>query len=128
MLDKQVYEIADFISENHQPKPLDLVKYFLETDDATATVEVEEKPEPVETVNEQPLTDEDLSIELKAFRLAQSKKENVKAYLIFYNSTLDELVAEKPSTSDELLKISGFGKVKVEKYGAEIVEIIKKYV
>ncbi|OIJ09303.1 hypothetical protein BKP35_16665 [Anaerobacillus arseniciselenatis] len=59
------------------------------------TVEVEEKPEPVETANEQPLTDEDLSKELKAFRLAQSKKENVKAYLIFYNSTLDELVTEK---------------------------------
>ncbi len=128
MLDKQVYEIADFISENHQPKPLDLEKYYLETDEVAATVEVEEKPEPVETVNEQPLKEEELSKELKAFRLAQSKKENVKAYLIFYNSTLDELVAEKPSTSDELLKISGFGKVKVDKYGVEIIEIIKKYV
>ncbi|WP_084031716.1 HRDC domain-containing protein [Anaerobacillus arseniciselenatis] len=38
------------------------------------------------------------------------------------------LSLRKPSTSDELLKISGFGKVKVEKYGVEIIEIIKKYV
>lgn len=132
MLDKQVYQIADFLSENHKPKPLDVDKYKVKTDEVAATVESkpepELKPELEVAVIKQSHSDEDLSIDLKAYRLSQSKKELVKAYLIFYNSTLDEIVAEKPSNAEELLKISGFGKVKVEKYGAGIIEIVKKYV
>lgn len=51
---------------------------------------------------------------------------NIKPYFIFNNETLDELVSLKPKNKDELLKIKGFGANKVEKYGVEIINIIKK--
>ena len=31
-----------------------------------------------------------------------------------------------PKNKEELLEINGFGKIKVEKYGAAILEIVKK--
>ena len=33
----------------------------------------------------------------------------------------------KPKTLNELANINGFGKVKCEKYGSDIIDIVKKY-
>lgn len=38
----------------------------------------------------------------------------------------DNLVSKKPTTKEELIKIQGFGQVKVEKYGEDILEVILK--
>jgi superfamily II DNA helicase RecQ len=69
---------------------------------------------------------EKLYKELKAYRLEQAKKENVAAYLIYNNSTLEDIIEKMPSNKEELLKIRGFGKTKAEKYGAGILEIVRK--
>lgn len=61
---------------------------------------------------------------LKKFRLKKSQEEHVKPYMIFNNKELDELVAKKPTSKEELMLISGFGKVKTEKYGDDIIAII----
>lgn len=63
---------------------------------------------------------------LKDFRITMARLANIKPYFIFNNETLDELVSLKPKNKDELLKIKGFGANKVEKYGVEIINIIKK--
>lgn len=69
---------------------------------------------------------ESLTIALKKFRLDQSRAEGIKPYYIFNDAQMKDLIEKNPATKEQLLEISGFGKVKVEKYGNEILEILKK--
>ena len=62
---------------------------------------------------------------LVKYRLEQSRKENIKAYFIFNNNQLDDLLEKMPTTPEELLKCGGFIAAKVEKYGEEILTILK---
>ncbi|MDE6636287.1 MAG: HRDC domain-containing protein, partial [Lachnospiraceae bacterium] len=72
------------------------------------------------------VNDSDIYNALKSFRLKKSREENIKPYYIFNNKELDELVEKKPTSKEELINISGFGKVKIEKYGDEIISIIRQ--
>jgi len=63
---------------------------------------------------------------LKEYRIQCSREEKVKAYMIFNNNTLEDILEKQPSTPEELLSIKGFGKVKVEKYGKRIINIISE--
>ena len=69
---------------------------------------------------------QELIKKLKVYRYNQAKNDHVKPYFIFTNKVLENLVKEKPKTLDDLHKIAGFGDVKVEKYGQEIIEIINQ--
>ena len=61
---------------------------------------------------------------LKAFRLEQSRKEKIKPYYVFNDAQMEDIINKNPQTKEELLQLSGFGNVKVEKYGDEIVRIL----
>jgi len=63
---------------------------------------------------------------LKTFRLEQSRKEQVKPYFIFNDKQMMSLIEAAPASLEELIKISGFGQVKCEKYGKEILKILKQ--
>jgi len=54
-------------------------------------------------------------------------KKNIPVYLVASGKTLHELVTYLPQAPNELLKISGFGKKNVEKYGSEFLKIIQAY-
>ena len=54
---------------------------------------------------------------LKAVRLRFAREHDIKAYMVFSNKVLDELVKVKPKDKKEMLIISGIGEVKFEKYG-----------
>lgn len=69
--------------------------------------------------------DDLLYIKLKEYRLNKGKEENIKTYMVFNNSELGEIVRIKPSNIEELKNIKGFGKVKCEKYGDDIINVIK---
>ena len=69
----------------------------------------------------------DLYEEIRRYRYNKSKEEGNKPYFLFNNNTLDLLVKERPRTKEELLKVQGFGQVKVDKYGKELLEIINKF-
>lgn len=62
---------------------------------------------------------------LKAFRLEQSRKEKVKPYFIFNDIQMNDLIDKNPKNKEELLKVSGFGNIKVEKYGDMILNILR---
>lgn len=68
---------------------------------------------------------ESLFSKLKEYRLKKSREEKVKPYLIYNNEMLDEIIKLMPKNKEELIKIKGFGPVKVEKYGQDIVGIIE---
>lgn len=69
----------------------------------------------------------ELCNELKAYRLERSRKEKIKPYFIFNNNQLADLMIQMPLSKKELQEVSGFGPVKVEKYGDDILNIIKEH-
>lgn len=67
---------------------------------------------------------EDLVKRLKEFRLKKSRAEGIKPYYIFNDAQMEELLEKMPQSKEALLKVSGFGNVKTEKYGEEIIRIL----
>ncbi len=65
--------------------------------------------------------------ELKILRTAFAREESVPPYVVFSDATLIEMATYLPEDETEMLKISGVGDVKMEKYGAEFLEIILEY-
>ncbi len=62
------------------------------------------------------------------WRREKYQKENVPAYIILHQKTLLAIADIAPTTKEELLAVKGFGKSKCDKYGDEILEIIRKSV
>ncbi|MDD3225217.1 MAG: HRDC domain-containing protein [Clostridium sp.] len=63
--------------------------------------------------------------ELKKYRLIKSREENIKPYFLYNNLQLEALIKAKPRTIEELKSINGFADIKCEKYGADIIKIVK---
>jgi superfamily II DNA helicase RecQ len=63
----------------------------------------------------------------KAYRLDKSREEKIKPYFIYNDNQLKDLIAKMPRNKEELQTVSGFGEVKANKYGDDILKIIKKY-
>ena len=53
-----------------------------------------------------------------------AKKLKLPAYVIFPDKTLIEMAKAKPASLDELEKIYGVGKAKLEKFGKDFLEVI----
>ncbi|NFN94679.1 aldolase [Clostridium botulinum] len=70
---------------------------------------------------------EKLHLALKEYRYNKSKEEEIQAYMIFTNDVLNQIVEKCPKNQDELIIIKGLGKVKIDKYGNNILEIVKRY-
>lgn len=71
--------------------------------------------------------EEDLFGKLKIARTELAQKENVPAYLIFSDATLLELAAYLPQTLEDVRKISGFGDIKLARYGKVFLEAVVDY-
>ena len=106
----------------------------LEIDESAATVAEEIAEEKgsrdilTENAEQKVSVDREALIQkLKEFRLQQSREEKVKAYFIFNDAQMHDLVDKFPSNKEELLKVAGFGNVKVEKYGEQVLKILEEY-
>ena len=60
------------------------------------------------------------------WRREKYQKDNVPAYVILHQKTLLAIADLAPATREELLSVKGFGKSKCDKYGDEILEIVRK--
>ena len=69
----------------------------------------------------------DLFTALKKIRYAISKKEKMPAYIIFNDKSLKLMASELPVTKNEFLAISGVGMNKMEKYGEEFMNVIRRF-
>ena len=61
---------------------------------------------------------------LRAWRRAAAEQHNVPAYVIFHDSTLRQIAAQRPVTLDDLAGIPGIGTKKLEAYGAGILQVV----
>ena len=48
-------------------------------------------------------------------------------YVIFHDSTLREMAAERPLTEDALRTVSGVGERKLARFGRAFIEVISEY-
>jgi ATP-dependent DNA helicase RecQ len=72
--------------------------------------------------------DEKLFEMLKELRLKEAKKKNLPPFVIFLESSLQDMATMYPTTTDELAKCQGVSKGKALKYGKPFIEIISQYV
>jgi ATP-dependent DNA helicase RecQ len=75
-----------------------------------------------------PPANKDLFNLLRAKRQELAKQQNVPAYMVLSDRSLKELCQSMPATSKQLLGVHGFGKVKVQRFGAQILEVLEQYV
>lgn len=73
-------------------------------------------------------THPDLLNELVQLRNHISAGAGLPVYLVASIKTLVQMADYLPETEKELLKIDGFGKIKVERFGAQFLEIIHNYI
>lgn len=88
---------------------------------------VREKKEALIKVTENVTVYPELLQQLKQLRYDLAVRENVPAYIIFSDATLVELASFFPLTETEIAKISGFGDVKIAKYGKAFLQVVQSY-
>lgn len=142
-LEKYSYAIADYLIKHNKPVKFDnIAKYSLEEIDFikenTNPIKSKIRVVPIEEITIDPLPilpntvtgnsppESYTYILLKNYRLNISRQENIKAYMVFNNRELDELIQVIPKTKQELLSVKGFGEKKVKKYGDEILRILNE--
>ncbi len=123
-MDNRMKEMSDYIKASH----------FESIDDETDLVEMKLLEETIRTQNEsnEPIVSHktnntDLEEALKKFRMKLATKQNVKAFHIFTNKTLEELILRQPCSLTNLKTIPGIGEMKINAFGKELVEIIKNH-
>ncbi|MEZ0272975.1 MAG: DNA helicase RecQ [Methylophilaceae bacterium] len=64
---------------------------------------------------------------LKAKRLELAREQGVPPYVIFHDSTLLEILNQRPQTLDEMGRIGGIGQAKLARYADAFLEVISDY-
>ncbi len=67
--------------------------------------------------------DQALYERLRAWRLQRSTADSVPAFVVFTDATLIAIAEAVPTTDQALLAIPGVGKVKLDRYGAAVLEL-----
>ena len=64
---------------------------------------------------------------LRALRLGISREQNVPPYAVFADRTLLEMIRYRPRSVEELLGISGVGRMKLQAYGERFVDLLRQH-
>ena len=72
--------------------------------------------------------DEELLGLLKALRKKVAKEKNLPPYVIFQETSMEEMATTYPTTREEMAQINGVGMGKVQKFGRQFIDLITKYV
>ena len=65
---------------------------------------------------------------LREYRLSVSKLEGVLPYMVLSSNSLKEISGRYPLDKEQLKDIGGVGPVKINKYGEDIINIVKEYI
>ncbi|MBF0611464.1 MAG: DNA helicase RecQ [Magnetococcales bacterium] len=64
---------------------------------------------------------------LRAKRLELAKEQSIPPYMIFSDVTLREMESRKPTSMREMADVFGIGQVKLERYGAIFLQVVKNH-
>jgi ATP-dependent DNA helicase RecQ len=70
--------------------------------------------------------DRDLWEALRECRRKLASERNLPPYVIFHDATLKQMLAARPADRDALLRISGVGQAKLERYGEQFLEVLRR--
>ena len=65
--------------------------------------------------------------ELRALRRQLADEQGVPAFVIFSDATLRGLASAKPTDRQSMLRVSGVGPTKLEKYGEAFLSVVREY-
>ncbi len=65
---------------------------------------------------------------LKDLRKKIAKSKEIPPYVVFQDSSIDDMSIKYPITIEELTQVHGVGEGKAKKYGAEFISLIAQYV
>ena len=77
-----------------------------------------------ETTSADPAGEAQRYAQLKAWRLAEAKRQALPAYVILHDATLAEIARRQPRDLDALAEIPGIGARKLERYGPALLELL----
>lgn len=92
-------------------------------DGHVSVMEESPKSAPVEEM----AINEELRSRLMEWRTERHKEAGVPAYMIMHNKTLLGIAALVPKTKEEFMAVKGFGAMKWEKYGEELMKITSEF-
>ena len=72
-----------------------------------------------------PQPSRDRATRLRAWRAATAKEQGVPAYVVFPDSTLAAIAQTRPENRSELSGISGVGAAKLERYGEDVLAVVR---
>ncbi len=87
-----------------------------------------DEDETVTSIAESGATDEKLLANLKDLRKRVAKEKNLPPFVIFLESSLEDMATMYPTSMTELEKISGVSKGKALRYGKPFIDMIAAYV
>lgn len=71
---------------------------------------------------------DELLDKLKALRKQIADEQNVPPYVVFTDTTLEDMARQRPTTPDALRNVSGVGERKLQLFGKRFLELIVGYV
>jgi ATP-dependent DNA helicase RecQ len=74
-----------------------------------------------------PSVDRELNDFLREWRRNTAKEKGIPAFVVLHDSALEDLCLVEPSNLQELRRVSGFGDKKVEMYGKEILDALRRF-
>ena len=64
---------------------------------------------------------------LRAWRRDRAAEQHVPPYVIFHDATLSAIARQRPANLDALAKVSGVGQSKLKRYGADVLELVRRH-
>ena len=63
---------------------------------------------------------------LRAWRRERAAEQKLPPYVIFHDTTLAAIARQRPASADALATISGVGQMKLERYGADVLKLVRQ--
>ena len=106
-----------------------IMKLAKESDRETKEVKSKSKKSKADILGKEQFTknEESLFERLRNLRTEIAKEEKVPPYIVFSDKTLTHMCIVKPKSKQEMLKVSGVGEFKFEKYGERFLSCIEKF-
>ncbi len=64
---------------------------------------------------------------LRDWRADRAREDGVPAFVIFHDRTLVELARRRPSSMSELLSVPGVGATKRDRYGQDLIQVVRRF-
>lgn len=129
--DKEMKELAEFFARANKERTVDYIqKYQNLNKNIQKEEDTEERAAEQKNVKNETRSVADCELlrqKLIEYRLLKSREERIKPYYIYNNLQMEKIIELLPKTHQELMRVNGIAEKKCEKYGEDILNMIKMY-